>query len=64
MRLYAVGVAHHDWVAYRGDNEAHSRVVPSAVLASGLAVRDFAALPASMRESFPSLGYTPCYRPS
>ena len=63
MRLYAVGFAHHDWVAYRGENEADGRVVPSAALASSLAVRDFAVLPAGVRESFPFLGVHPLLPP-
>ena len=64
VRLYAVGFAHHDWAAYRGEREADGRVVPSAVLASGLAVRDFSALPRACGRVFLPWGYIPCYRPS
>ena len=56
MCLYSIAVPHHDWAAYRHEDEEDSRVVRSSAFASGLVASDFAELPPSVKESLPLLG--------
>ena len=57
MRLHAV--AHHDWAAYRGPEEADDRVFWSSAFVGGLTPGDCPSLPNAIMGSFPSLGIHP-----
>ena len=59
MRLHAVAVAHNDWAAYRGPDEADDRVFRSSSFVGGLTPGDFPALLNAVIGSFPSLGIHP-----
>ena len=56
MRLYSIAVAHHDWAAYRHEDEEDSRVFRSSAFAAGLGASDWAELSPSVKESLLSLG--------
>ena len=59
MHLHAVAVAHHDWAAYRGPDEADDRVFRCSSFVGGLTPGDFPALPNAVMGPFPSLGIHP-----
>ena len=59
MRLHSIAVAHHDWAAYRGPDEADNRVFRSPAFVGGLTPGDLSSLPNAIIGSFPYLDIHP-----
>ena len=55
MRLHAVAVAHHDWAAYRGIDEADDRVFRSSTFVGALTLSDSTLLPTMGSFSSPGI---------